>query len=270
MSAKARSLLKKLRAKKLEEEGDQTPEKKENEPNKESTSNNPFEILKNQSKNSHSVPKDIKVKQEPFIDPLDYFKTEHIIIKESNMDEYTPEGIKKELEEEKNKDKEKEATKKIGGMIGVRGFKVNFEEMMKARAKVKKEPQQEKKSLSVGARNVKSNQNKYEYVKKNKANKEDNLYIKLVLAKNKFNAGKNQHLYTEIMKRIDELKGYKDLSEDLTKELNDIINELKIKNNLVLCSDVQVVSDDEDGTDSIGKQISLDQIINKMGIRGDM
>ena len=272
MSAKARSLLKKLRTKKQEEEGGgQPPEKKEEEKTENS---NPLqlEIIKNQSKNSHSVPKDNKLKkEEPFIDPLDYFKTEHIVIKESNMDEYTVSEIRKEIKEEKTKEKEGEMTKKIGGMMGVRGFKVNFAEMMKARAKIKKDPQQEKKSLSVGARNVKNDKNKFEYVKKNKGNKEDNLYIKLILAKNRFNnTGTNHNLYMEITKRIDELKGYKDLPEDMAKEVEEIINSLKIGKKIVLCSDVQIVSDDEDDTDSIGKKISLDQVINKMNIKGDM
>ncbi len=266
MSSRARSLLKKLRNKKIEEEGGQTPEKKEE--NQTETSN-PLqqELLKNKSKNFHSVPKDKKVKEEPFIDPLDYFKTEHIIIKESNMDEYGETEIKKELEEEKKKE---DTTKKIGGMMGVRGFKLNFEEMMKARAKVKKETIQDKKSMSVGTRNSKSNQNKFEYVKKNKLNKEDNLYIKLVLARNKFSAGNIPHLYSEILKRIDELKGFKDFPEDLSKEFNDIIDDLKLGKNLVLCPDVQVVSDDEDDSDSIGKKISLDQVIKNMDLRGDM
>lgn len=266
MSARARSLLKKLRNKKLEEEGGQTPEKKE-ENNAETSNPLEQEILNKNSKHSLSVPKEKKVKEEPFIDPLDYFKTEHIIIKESNMDEYAPTQIRKELEEEKKKD---DTTKQIGGMFGVRGFKLNFEEMMKARAKVKKDPIQNKKSMSVGARNTKNNQNKYEYVKKKKLNKEDNLYIKLILAKNKFSSGNIPHLYPEIMKRIEELKGYKDLPEELSKELNDIIDDLQLGNNLVLCPDVQVVSDDEDDTDSIGKKISLDQVINKMNLRGDM
>ena len=267
MSSRARSLLKKLRTKKLEEEGGRTEEKKEEN---EGDNSNPLELpsIKRDSKQSNSVPKYNKKQEEPFIDPLDYFKTEHIIIKETNMEEYSIAAIRKEIAEEKKKDKEAENTTKIGGMVGVRGFKVNFEEMMKARSKIKKEPQQ--KSLSVGTRNKYNDKTKFEYVKKNKRNKEDNLYIKLILAKNKFNVGNNPHLYPEIVKRIDELKGDKDLPEDMLKELNSIINNLKLPKNLVLCSDVQVVSDDEDDTDSIGKSINLEQVIKKMNIKGDM
>lgn len=267
MSAKARSLLKKLRNKKMEEEGGQPSEKNEEKKVEETNTIN-LATIKLGERNSRSAPKDIKRQSESSIDPLDYFKTEHIIIKESTMEEYGDAGIKKDVEEEKKKEKEGENTKKIGNMMGVRGFKINFDEMMRVRAKVKKEPQQ--KSLSVGTRNAKAPQNKFEYVKKNTGNKEDSLFIKLTLAKNKFNRGNIPHLYEEILRRIDELKGIKDLPKNLSEELNEIIIDLKLDKNLVLCSDVQVVNDDEDSTDSIGKKISLDNIMNKMNIRGDM
>jgi len=186
MSAKARSLLKKLRAKKTEEEGGNTSTQNIEENKKDDLQLPPVKI----SKNSHSVPKEIiKKVEEPFIDPLDYFKTEHIIIKESTMEEYGAANIRKEIEKEEKKEKDAEGSKKIGGMIG-RGFKINFDEMMKARSKVKKEALPEKKSMSVGTRNLKNqNASKFEYVRKNRRNKEDNLYIKLILAKNKFNLG---------------------------------------------------------------------------------
>ena len=263
--SKARSLLKKLRNKKLEEEG---LEKKKEENN---TSSDANPIVQALQRKSISVPKDER--RESFIDPLDYFKKEHIFVQESNMEEYGGRDLQKELEEEKKK--EEENTKKIGAMIGVRGFKVNFDEMMKARAKVKKEPQQqEKKSLSVGTRNTK-NQGaekpiKYEYVKKNKGTKEENLYIKLILAKKKFNLGNIQHIYLEVLRRIDELKAFPDFPEQLNEELNYIIEDLKLDKNLIVCPDVQVVENDEDDTDTIGKKVSLDQVMNKMNIRADM
>ena len=110
MSAKARSLLKKLRAKKTEEEGGNTSTENKEENKKDDLQLPAVKI----SKNSHSVPKEtIKNDEEPFIDPLDYFKTEHIIIKETNMEEYSIAAIRKEIAEEKKKDKEAENTTKI-------------------------------------------------------------------------------------------------------------------------------------------------------------
>ena len=189
------------------------------------------------------------------------------------MEEYGGRDLQKELEEEKKKEQEAEKTRKIGGMIGVRNFKVNFEEMMKARAKIKKEPAQEKKSQSVGTRTVKNpvaEKPKYEYVKKGKGNKEENLFIKLILAKKKFNLGNIHNLYAEVLRRIDELNGFNDFPDELKEELNYIIEDLKLENKLIICPDVQVVSDDEDNTDTIGKKVNLDQVMNAMIIRPDM
>ena len=253
--SKARSLLKKLRTKKQEEEGllqDKKAEEKKNEPT------NPIIVaLQKQSRNSKSVPADAR--RESFVDPLDYFKKEHIFVKESNMEEYGGRDLQKELEEEKKKEQEAEKTRKIGGMIGVRNFKVNFEEMMKARAKIKKE-----------VKNPVVEKPKYEYVKRGRGNKEENLYIKLILAKKKFNLANIHNLYAEVLRRIDELKGFNDFPDELKEELNYIIEDLKLENKLIICPDVQVVSDDEDDTDTIGKKANLDQVMNTMIIRPDM
>ena len=269
--SKARSLLKKLRNKKLEEEGQNIEPKKDENSN---TSNPIISSLQNQGRNSRSVPQEDR--RESFIDPLDYFKKEHIFVKESNMEEYGGRDLQKELEEQKKKQEveEEEKTKKIGGMIGVRGFKVTFDEMMKARSKIKKEPEkQDKKSLSVGTRAVRSSvyqKQKYEYIKKGKDNKEENLMIKLILAKKKFNLGNVQHIYMEALRRIDELKGYNDFPDVLKKELEYIEEDLKLDKNLIICPDVQVVEKDDDDTDTLGKKVNLDQIMNKLNIRSDM
>lgn len=256
MSSKARALFKRLRSKANEER-----QKERNENPEES------QILKVETlPMSFNTNKFLNNEKE--IDPLDYFKTEHIVIKEANMEEYSIANIRKEIAEEEKKDKEAENITKIGGMFGVRGFKVNFEEMMMARSKVKRDSQQ--KSLSVGTRTKNVEKPTYEYVKKNYRNKEDNLYIKLILAKNKYSLGNNSRIYSEILKKIDELKGLQDLPKDLSKELDGIINDIQLPKHLVLCSDVQFVSDDEDDSDSIGQSISLEQVIKKMNLKADM
>ena len=269
--SKARSLLKKLRTKKLEEEGQKVEPKKEEKSN---TTIPNIPSLQNQARNSRSVPKEVR--RESFIDPLDYFKKEHIFVQESNMEEYGGRDLQKELEEQKKKEKEdeEEKTKKIGAMIGVRGFKMTFEEMMKARSKIKKEPEkQDKKSLSVGTRNTRTSvyqKPKYEYIKKGKDNKEENLMIKLILAKRKFNLGNVQHIYMEALRRIEELKGYNDFPDVLKNELDYIEEDLKLDKNLIICPDVQVVETDDDDTDTLGKKVNLDQVMNKLNIRPDM
>ena len=157
------------------------------------------------------------------------------------------------------------------GLMGAIGVKIKFDEMMKARAKIKKDDKnQPKKSLSVGSRNVKNaEKNKFEMINKSKDDRDQRLFIKLTLALNKYkNSNSNQQdIYQEILKKISELKGYKDETGELEKELNEIIDSLKIKN-IVLCPDAQQVSD-EDVTDSIGKQISLEQIMSQMNLKSD-
>ena len=111
--------------------------------------------------------------------------------------------------------------------------------------------------------------NKFEMINKSKDDRDQRLFIKLTLALNKYkNSNSNQQdIYQEILKKISELKGYKDETGELEKELNEIIDSLKIKN-IVLCPDAQQVSD-EDVTDSIGKQISLEQIMSQMNLKSD-
>ena len=84
------------------------------------------------------------------------------------------------------------------------------------------------------------------------------------MAKNRFNnTGTSHNLYPEIMKRIDELKGYKDLTEEISKEIEEIINGLKIGKNMFLflmfrlCLMMKMI---------LRKKFSLDQVINKMNI----
>ena len=122
----------------------------------------------------------------------------------------------------------------------------------------------------MASRNVKNNEkNKFEIINKTKEDRDQRLYIKLILAKNRFNKSNinQQDIYLEILNKISKLKEYPDKNGLLKKEINDIENNLKIKN-IVLCPDVQIVSD-EDDTDSIGKQMSLEFIINKMKLKSD-
>ena len=202
---------------------------------------------------------------------MDFFKTEHPLEVDKNLDEF---GLNDEESEPKNEEKkeneeEKKPAKK--GLVGAVGIKIKFDEMMKARSKIKKDDKvQTKKSLSVSSRNVKSNEkNKFEIINKTKEDRDQRLYIKLILARNKFNKSNmnQQDIYLDILSKIAQLKEFPDKSGEIKKELDEIENNLKMKN-IVLCPDVQIV-DDNDETDSIGKQMSLDFIINKMKIKSD-
>ena len=260
MSLKARSLLKKLRSKIHEEEKEKESERPKSE-EKRAENNKSLNLGTIKDENSGKV---------TYIDPLDYFKVDHPLEVDKNLDEF---GLNESGSEAKNKEKkenEQEKKPEKKALIGAAGYKIKFDEMMKARSKIKKEDKtQNKKSLSVGSRNVKNDKNKFEIINKTKEDRDQRLYIKLILSRNRFNKAniKQQDIYLEILNKISQLKEYPDKNGELKKELNEIENNLKIKN-IVFCPDVQIISD-EDETDSIGKQLSLDQIINKMKLKSD-
>ena len=257
MSSKARSLLKKLRAKKHQEEEKEQKERPKSE-EKRSENNKTLKLGAIKDENSGKV---------TYIDPLDFFKIEHPLEIDKTLDEFGLNDILNEINREEEKEKEKKPLKALNGAINM---KIKFEDMMKARNKIKKDDKtQNKKSLSVDSRNIKNDKNKFEFINKTKEDRDQRLYIKLSLARNKFNKSDiNQNdIYLDIMKKLAKIKEYSEKNGELKKEINEIENDLKIKN-IVFCPDVQIVSD-EDETDSIGKQLSLEQIINKMKLKSD-
>ena len=263
MSNKARSLLKKLRAKKHEEEENEEKEIKERAKSEEKRTENIKTLNLGAMKDENSG----KV---TYIDPLDFFKTEHPLEIDKTLDEFGLNEVEEETKKEEKKEKEKEKKPKLKALIGAVNMKIKFEDMMKARNKVKKEEKtQNKKSLSVGSRNVKNDKNKFELINKTKEDRDQRLYIKLILARNKFNKSNinQQDIYLDILTKIAQIKEFPDKTGELKKEIDEIENDLKIKN-IILCPDVQIVSD-KDETDSIGKQLSLEQIINKMKLKSD-
>ena len=257
MSSKARSLLKKLRAKKHQEEEKEQKERPKSE-EKRSENNKTLKLGAIKDENSGKV---------TYIDPLDFFKIEHPLEIDKTLDEFGLNDILNEINREEEKEKEKKPLKALNGAVNM---KIKFEDMMKARNKIKKDDKtQNKKSLSVDSRNIKNEKNKFEFINKTKEDRDQRLYIKLSLARNKFNKSDiNQNdIYLDIMKKLAKIKEYSEKNGELKKEINEIENDLKIKN-IVFCPDVQIVSD-EDETDSIGKQLSLEQIINKMKLKSD-
>ena len=256
MSSKARLLLKKLRAKIHEEDGEQQKERAKSE--------------EKRTLNLGAM-KDEKSGKVTYIDPLDFFKVEHPLEVDKTLDIFGLNDTESEQKKEEKKENEPEKKITMKGLMGAVGVKIKFDEMMKARSKLKKDDKvQTKKSLSVGSRTVKNNEkNKFEIINKTKDDRDQRLYIKLILARKKINESNvNQtDIYLEILNKISQLKEYPDKSGDLKKEVDEIEKNLKIKN-IVLCPDVQIVEDDDE-TDSIGKQMSLDFIINKMKIKSD-
>ena len=274
MSNKPKNLLKNLRKK----------EKKSEEEAPNPTANEPKEKKKPIFQTMMT-----RKRRDSYIDPLEYFQKEHLIVKPTDMNEYMAE-ISKNAEEELKKEEEEE--KKPSGMLmmgmgmprmmgmpmpmGAKGagFKINFEEMMKARQRIKKEPQQsDNRSSSVKARNVKKEnspkEEKIEFINKNTPeNAEQNLYIKLVMARNKYNESNTAkaNMVEKINKQVDEIKQIKDLPEKTLKEVEDLQSKLKLPDRLMLDQDVLEINANNKFENIVQQPVSLEDVINSLNI----
>ena len=146
MSTKARALRKKLKAK--EEQSKAAKPEITNITTSKMQSKIQEEAKKKQQQMLLQGP---TKRRDSYIDPLEYFQKEHIVKEENNiMDEIFGEDKVDFEEDGDKKEKKPKAMPKGGMMMGMpmpmggmpgMGFRVNFEEMMKARAKIKKEPE---------------------------------------------------------------------------------------------------------------------------------
>ena len=303
--SKARALFKKLRKQANEErlkERSETPEIAIHKPEP----NRREKGMKNQS-----VPKIIKPLQQnddDEIDPLDYFKTEHIKIEPSDMKEYAPyEKPKEEQEEEKSKEIQTKinqiAIDSKAGIYGPNSHKINFMEMMKARNKVKKtneplfveeKPPENRKNMSVDQRKIKKIEDEEEEkekeekeekkkktdkrikVKSVEKNNDDenihNLYVKLVLARNRYNRNNfvtEENVYQNIMNLVDEFNSIKDMPEEMSDEINSLLQKLELPQHLIIDKDVQDYIPEDKFVPLISNPAPLDQIIKQLNLTGN-
>ena len=284
MSNKQKNLLKNLRKKERKQSGEEESNiPKNEEPSaKEKAKQKPlFQTMMTRKR------------RDSYIDPLEYFQKEHLIVKPTNMEEYMAE-ITKNAEEEIKKEEEEE--KKPSGPVGMMmmgmprmmgmpmpmgakgaGFKINFEEMMKARQKIKKEPaanDNNQRSSSVKGRNVKKEnspskeENKIEFIRNAPENAEENLYIKLVMARNKYNESNTAkaNMVEKIAKQVEEIKQIKDLPEKTLKEVEDLQSKLKLPDRLMLDQDVLEINANNKFENIVQEPVSLEDVINSLNI----
>ena len=226
-------------------------------------------------------------RRDSYIDPLEYFQKEHIVKEENNiMDEIFGED-KVDFEEDGDKKEKKPKAKPKGGMMMMgmpmpmggmpgMGFRVNFEEMMKARAKIKKEPEKKpERPASVQTRPV---QKKLEIDEEEndaepqiKAGHEQSLYIKLVLARNKYNelSSAKANLYKKILEQIQTLRQIKDLPPKYIEKVDEFESKLKVPERLILDQDVQIVDKDKEYDKIVKNPLSLDDVISSLNIGGN-
>ena len=276
MTDHTKSFFKRLRS--IHKEG--SVEKKMEENASGNPSNNPAQP----TNSSIPAPQEVKIaprsvstkiagRRASFVDPLEYFNKEHLIVKPGNMEEYIykPPEVIKEVDESQQKRKKTTAMPPKGGNSG----KINFEEMLKVRQSLRSttlSTKEARKPASVGARpgSLKPGDPKMAALdKKKSAQYEKNLYIKLVLAKNKYSqkskTASGSNVYQEILTKIDELKNIKDMPPNLADEIDDMVGKLQLNDGMVVDEDVETVLSDEDDSDPVGINIvPLKDIIKKI------
>ena len=229
-------------------------------------------------------------RRDSYIDPLEYFQKEHIIKDENNiMDELFGEE-KADFEDNDGKTGDKKDTKTkpkpkggmmmmgmpmpMGGMPGM-GPRINFEEMMKARAKIKKEPEKKpERPASVESRTV---QKKIDLDEEDndaepqlKAGHEQNLYIKLILAKNKYNelSTAKANIYKKILEQIKTLREIKDLPPKYIQNVDELESKLKVPDILIIDPDLQIVDKDKEYIKIVKQPLDLDNIVSSLNLGG--
>ena len=280
MSQKARSLRKRLKAK--EEE---TKSEKPEITNIVTSKLNPKLQEAESKKKQQLLLQAPSKRRDSYIDPLEYFQKEHIIKDENNIMDEIFGDAKDEFEENDGKKEKKPKQKPKGGMMmgmpmpkggmpGM-GFKINFEEMMKARSKVKKEQNQEKKPerpASVQNRpaqkKIEINEEENDAEPQIKAGHEFNLYIKLIMAKNKFEelSSAKANTHKKILEQIQTLRQIKDFPPKYIEKVNEYEAKLKVPERLILDSDVQDIEKDKEYEKVIKNPLSLDDIITSLNL----
>ena len=284
MSTKVRSLRKRLKAK----EEQTKPTKPEVATNITTSKLNP-QLDSSKKKQPLLFQPPVK-RRDSYIDPLEYFKKEHemVINKDDENNILINEIFAEEKKEEEEKKEQKSRPKPKGGMMMMGmpmpmggmpggGFKINFEEMMKARAKVKKQPEPEKKPERPASVKERPLQKKVEIEEEDndaepqiKQGHEQNLYIKLVLARNKYNelSSNKANIYKKIIEQIDELRQLKDFPPQYLEKVNEYEEKLKVPERLILDPDVQEIDNNNEYEKIIKEPLSLDNIINSLNLGG--
>ena len=283
MSQKIRSLRKRLKAK----EEQAKPEKPE------ITNIKTSKIQSKAAEESKSKQQNMLLqapikRRDSYIDPLEYFQKEHIIKDENNIIDEIFGEEKADFEENDGKTDDKKDTKTkpkpkggmmmmgmpmpMGGMPGM-GPRINFEEMMKARAKIKKEPEKKpERPASVESRTV---QKKIDLDEEDndaepqlKAGHEQNLYIKLILAKNKYNelSTAKAKVYKKILEQVKTLREIKDLPPKYIQNVDELESKLKVPDILILDPDLQIIDKDKEYTKIVKQPLDLDNIVSSLNL----
>ena len=102
----------------------------------------------------------------------------------------------------------------------------------------------------------------------NEGNDEQNLYIKLVMARNKYNelSSAKTNVYDKIMKQIQELRQFTDLPPKYMEKVDEFESKLKIPDRLILDPDVQEIENEKEYEKVIENPVNLDDLINSLNL----
>ncbi len=221
-----------------------------------------------------------KKRRDSYIDPLEYFQKEHLIVKEDKMDDYIVDSDK--VIEEEGGEKKEERPKPKGGMMMMGmpmpmggphggGFRINFEEMMKARSKIKKEvdkaENKKERPASLKKRKKSIDDEDDDEPKKKGQNDEQNLYIKLVMARNKYSelSSAKTNVYDKIMKQIEDLRK-SDMPPKYLEKVDEFEAKIKIPERLILDPDVQEINNENQYEKIVENPVNLDDIISSLNL----
>ena len=293
MSSKARALLKKFRSKIKEERA-----KERNKTPEQNGFHNSESCPLGDRKQILAFPKTPIKEKEEEIDPLDYFKTEHLKIEPSDMKEYDPvEEIKESDGEKSNRSKDNKKNEVVidtkTGVVGPTSHKINFMEILKARNKLKKndesifaEKNHERKNLSVQNKRIKKEEKvddaekqekekkeergiKVKSVDKNKKDNSQSLYIKLILARNRLKQNTiviEENVYKNIIELVVQIYSIKDLPQEISDEVNNLLKKLEFPTHLIIDNDVQDYIPEDKFVPLISNPLPLGQVLKKLNL----
>ena len=293
MSSKARALLKKFRSKIKEERA-----KERNKTPEQNGFHNSESCPLGDRKQILAFPKTPIKEKEEEIDPLDYFKTEHLKIEPSDMKEYDPvEEIKESDGEKSNRSKDNKKNEIVidtkTGVVGPTSHKINFMEILKARNKLKKndesifaEKNHERKNLSVQNKRIKKEEKvddaekqekekkeergiKVKSVDKNKKDNSQSLYIKLILARNRLKQNTiviEENVYKNIIELVVQIYSIKDLPQEISDEVNNLLKKLEFPTHLIIDNDVQDYIPEDKFVPLISNPLPLGQVLKKLNL----
>ena len=95
-----------------------------------------------------------------------------------------------------------------------------------------------------------------------------NLYVKLILARNRYNQNHiiEENVYQNIVNLVEELNAIKDMPKELSNEISSLLQKLELPQHLIIDKDVQDYVPEEQFVPLVANPLPLDQVLKKLNI----